>query len=407
MASRLEVDSDGPLASALSSPFVLDIMAKAFLQTYPHELLDSDDQSHIEEIIGRRFCETQIARSDRWRDSDWQRWFTEIAKRTHSPFEFRPNMLDLPVAVGMLWVVVAVALPSAAVAVAAAQSLNLKQLAGLVVGLAVANYYCITWYSLTTSPDPVISPADDTRLERSAALEKVGSTFALAILLGSLTLFIPYGKTWAIPAGALILGLAGWQTGRVTTYRLLGVVIAALCGAALGAAAYIGSEHPSLPSFFLAGAVAAAPVFLIVLVGNLGSHISYGKGREGILVSPIVAVMFSLPFGFFSACLIAATALSRQEWGTLGFSGGLAGLIMYAFALTASFLMMTGWTRIGLLRISYSAKGIFPIRLLRFLEDSTAAGILRRVGYSYEFRHPVIRRAYLPPSAAGEDRSRN
>ena len=407
VASRLEVDSDSPLASALSSPFMLDIMAKAFLQNYPRELLESDDQCHIEQIIARRFCEAQIARSDRWRGSNWQRWFTEIAKRAHYPFEFRPNELDLPVAVGILWVAVAVALPSAAVAVAAAQSLNLKQLVGLVVGLAVANYYCITWYSLTTSPDPVIASADDTRLERSAALEKVSSTFALAILLGGLTLFVPYGKTWAIPAGALILGLVGWRTERVTTYRLLGVAIAAPCGAALGAAAYIGTEHPNLPSFILAGVVAAAPVFLIVLAGNLGSHISDGKGREGITVSPILAAMFSLPFGFFSACLIAVTALARQEWGILGFSGGLARLIIYAFALTASFLMMTGWTRIGLLRISYSAKGIFPIRLLRFLEDSTAAGILRRVGYSYEFRHPAIRRAYLPGSAAGGDRGRN
>ena len=174
VASRLEVDGNGPLASALSSPFILDIMAKAFLQTYPRELLDSDDQSHIEEIIGRRFCEAQIARSDRWRDSNWQRWFTGIAKRAHYPFEFRPNMLDLPAAVGILWVVVAVALPSAAVAIVAAQSLNLKQLAGLVVVLAVANFYCITWYSLTTSPHPFIASVDDTRLERSAALEKVG-----------------------------------------------------------------------------------------------------------------------------------------------------------------------------------------------------------------------------------------
>lgn len=409
VASKLEADTDSPLARALSSPFMLDIVAKAFLQAYPSELLDAaaDNQSHIEEIIARRFCEIQIGRIDRWRDSNWQRWFTEIAKRAHSPFEFRPNELDLPVAVGVLWGVAAVALPSAAVAVAAAQSLNLKQLTGLVIGLAVANYYCITWYSLTTSPDPVIVPADDTRSERSAAFEKVSATFALAILLGSLTLFVSYGKTWAIPAGALILALVGWQTERVTTNRLLSAAIAAPCGAALGAAAYIGSEHPNLPSFILAGIVAAAPVFLFVLAVNLGAHISEGKGREGITTSPILAIMYSLPFGFFSACLIAVTALSRQEWGILGFSGGLARLIIYAVALTASFLLVTGWTRIGLLRISYAAKGIFPIRLLRFLEDATAAEIVRHVGYSYEFRHPATRRAYMPRSAAGADRDRN
>ena len=58
------------------------------------------------------------------------------------------------------------------------------------------------------------------------------------------------------------------------------------------------------------------------------------------------------------------------------------------------------WSRILISRAYYAFRGIFPLRLLRLLEDFAELKILRSVGYSYEYKHPATLRAVKNGTAA-------
>ena len=263
----------------------------------------------------------------------------------------------------------------------------------LMLALLVAQGFSMLILSLYTSRGPTLDPRVELRLERYAAAKKAGTAVACSMVLGSLTLLAPYLKTWVIAVGAFLLGVVGLQAGRQSWERLAGSLAGLACGAVFATAALIGSSHQGAKSFVLAGIIVGAPVFVFALIGNFVSHVADGDGRQGAFVAPFVATIYGFPIGLFGGSVIAVTVLAHRWW-SLGFAGGVAGLVVYAIALAVGFLVMTRWVVIWLGRSYYALAGIFPLRLLTFLEDFCEAGVLRRVGYSYEFKHAAILRVY-------------
>jgi hypothetical protein len=398
-------DRDGVLAQVLSSPFMLDIAGNSYVIAYPHDLFEgaeSGEAARVEDVLARSFARARIARTSRWQGSDVEKWMKEIAKRTHYPFDFRPNELDLPAFLPLIMIGIAAALPCLVIALAAVGSLHLL----LVLALVAAHGFGLTIWSTHVSGSPVLDPRVELSLARSLAVKKVGAVLASTLFLGGLTLLVPYARIWVIGLGALLLGIFGLQEGEGAWKRLVAFVGGVVGGAALGTAAYIGATRSGLYPFVLVGSFVGGLSFLFILIVNFVSHVSGGEGRQGMVTAPIVATIFGLPLGLFGGCVVGATVLSRYLWH-LGFAGSVAGLLAYSAALALGFLLLTEWTAMGLRRISYALAGIFPLRLLDFLEDFAEGSLLRRRGYSYEFRHPAILRIYQGESLRAQDEGKN
>ncbi len=165
---------------------------------------------------------------------------------------------------------------------------------------------------------------------------------------------------------------------------------------------------------------------------------------------PTAGLMFGLPFGLvagFAACLTFALAgglgldapvgtrssvdptytLSQDRTSALAFglafalaiglitglmTGLMTGLaagsvIMFAFMLAIglaagpAFVLAMGlasaWGRLGLARLWLAARRQQPLRLIAFLEDTHARGVLRQAGAVWEFRHASLQRYLAGP----------
>ena len=147
------------------------------------------------------------------------------------------------------------------------------------------------------------------------------------------------------------------------------------------------------------GIVIGTFAFIVFFIGNLAGHISDGQGKEGLLVAPAVAAAAALPVGLLAGSVIAVANLSRLGSGVV-FLDRLAGVAIFSSAVACTVLLVTMWSRILISRAYYAFRGIFPLCLLRFLEDFAELNILRSVGYSYEYKHPATLRAVKNGTAA-------
>jgi hypothetical protein len=89
------------------------------------------------------------------------------------------------------------------------------------------------------------------------------------------------------------------------------------------------------------------------------------------------AQMFALggiPFG-------AGAAVSVTPWV------GVAGLITVGLVSGAT---RTSWPAFVVARTWYAVRGDLPLRLMTFLRDAHARGVLRRSGAAYAFRHQEL-----------------
>ena len=103
----------------------------------------------------------------------------------------------------------------------------------------------------------------------------------------------------------------------------------------------------------------------------------------------------------FAACSAAALAVTIP---LLGWTYG--GLVLgFVFGCLAAFIvdkLSMAWWSYYLAIIILTARGTFPFRLAKFLDDSYSYGLLRRVGGVYQFRHAGFQDylAKLPVSGA-------
>lgn len=393
---QLSMEPDGILSRALSSAFMLDIVTHVYLDRFPDDLITSAQSgclARVEETLAKHFADIMVAQR-RWSVDNSAKWLAAIAERaSHYPFVFMPNSPD-PAAFSSIFSLLAAVFPALVIIVAVGTSIHWYLVAVLLI-LQGFSMLILLMVTSDTSRGPALDPRAEIRRERSAALGTAGMAVLCSVVIGMLTLLAPLLRYWVIAIGAILLALAGVvQEGWRARKRVIGAAAGLTCGAFLAFAAVVGSTNSYGYRFVLAGGIAAAPIFLFTLAGNFVSHVLDGEGLQGIAVAPVVAIFIAVPAAFLSASVIAVTVLARP-WFSSAFLGELAGMAAFAMALGAGFALSSRWAQIGNDRFYFALTGVFPLRLLDFLEDMTEARLLRRVGYSYEFKHEAIRRVYL------------
>jgi hypothetical protein len=389
----------GIAAQVLSSPFMLDIAVRKYAYVYPGDFLTrvaAGDPSKAEDLLASYVLEWRIRDSSRWRDSNPRRWLDEIARRAPRKFMFRPNELDIPSAVMTGVLIIAAALPAVTMIV-------VIPVLPLLLGFAIAvSSGLIFVFGSYTGNGPTIDPRDELNLERRRAKERAVIAFIFTAALGFLGVVAPYVGEWTLGIAAALGALAGtWGEPNART-RFYGSAAGALCGPIFGWAAYAGTQFDPSWRFVIPGIAIGAFAFIVIFAVNLIGHVSTGTGREGLLTAPFVAAAFALPVGLLAGSVLAVATLSQLGFSVI-FIDRLGGVIIFSVAVACAILLTTLWSRILISRTYYAARGVFPLRLLRFLEDFAELRVLRRVGYSYEFKHPALLRVVKCSKAAPDD----
>jgi len=149
-----------------------------------------------------------------------------------------------------------------------------------------------------------------------------------------------------------------------------------------------------------AGALVGATIFVVILILNFAGSVTLGRGRQGIAWAAELATRYALPFGLWAGSIIAVSASARALFSIRPIDK-VAGTLLFGTALAVAITLITTWIQIWVQRIYYSIIGVFPLRLLDFLDDFSRAGVLRRVGYSYELKYPVLSRAIRDSDSLG------
>ena len=396
IARALRKDPAGVAAQALSSPFMLDTAVKKYAYVSTGDFFaraETGSLAEAEDLLASHYLQWRVHGSYRWRNSNCQKWLREIARRASGPFLFRPNDLTIPNSITIALAIIAAALPAVAM-IAIIPTLL------LLLGLAIATVSGLVIFAGSdTRNEPTIDPRDEFRLERKRAMEKVIVALMSIAAMGFLGVLAPYTGKWVLGAGAAVGALVGVWGEPTARARLYVGAAGALCGPIFGWAAYLGYEVGSAWRFMIPGIVIGTFAFIVIFIGNMASHVSEGQGKEGLLTAPAVAAAAALPIGLLAGSVIAVANLSQLGFGVV-FLDRLAGVVIFSSAVGCAILLVTPWTRILISRAYYAFRGIFPLRLLRFLEDFAELKILRSVGYSYEYKHPATLRAVKNGTAA-------
>jgi GTPase SAR1 family protein len=387
IAGELRDHPDGTAAEVLSSPFMLDIAGNEYLHRYPQDFLEvasGRDVGRAEEFLARCFVRRRVESGYRWEGNNVRKWLAAVARRSGEPFAFRPNELETPGIIGVCLMIIAAVLPAAALA------LYMRNLhIALIIALAVAYGFGLMVFGTYTSHGPTLDPRRELRLERAVAAEKATITLAATASLGFLNLMAPHVGTWILGFGAALGALLGILKVWGVRERLAGGAAGALCGLTVGWAAYAGIHSMNSWGSVFFGLIVGGIAFVIVLIVNFAGHVTGGQGREGITVAPLLAAALGLPVALWAGSVFAISN-SNPAWFHVEIIDKFAGILLYTITLAAALVLTTHWTSILVQRVYYALTGVFPLRLLDFLEDFSQAGVLRRVGYSYEFRHPAV-----------------
>ncbi|HEX5493522.1 MAG TPA: hypothetical protein VFX70_02975 [Mycobacteriales bacterium] len=243
--------------------------------------------------------------------------------------------------------------------------------------------------------------------------EAVNAFYERAPALGGIRL--PAGSVGVRLADGIALGLvAGLAAGlfyrRTPAHRLrwslLGTVGGAVCGLLLGSVTWVttgrsiglvtGATGIVLGGIMCGLFAAAAPTDLTTATGP-GSVLARDR------VTFLAMLALAVPVGLV---LALGAALSPPDpflgaYHGLGYGIGVGLAEMTAIGLGLAFLQ-TSWGGFTLARWWLAATRRLPLRLMTFLDDAHARGVLRQAGAVYQFRHAELQRrlANRPPDRA-------
>jgi hypothetical protein len=117
--------------------------------------------------------------------------------------------------------------------------------------------------------------------------------------------------------------------------------------------------------------------------------------RASLRASEYANLLSTTGIGLYIFCLPPATDMivSPLASGTdqTGIDHALRLGTGMVIALTTVMLSQSDWLALTVAKLPYTMRGMFPFRLMRFLDDAHSRGVLRQVGTSYEFRHDRLR----------------
>jgi hypothetical protein len=182
---------------------------------------------------------------------------------------------------------------------------------------------------------------------------------------------------------------------------LAGILAGALFGGIIGVAAHYAAQRPTMDSLLVCSGLIAAPMFVVVFAACVVSYLSEGETWLYIPFGLVLSSLGSALIGLMAGCTLVLGAHVGAS-GTRSVLAGSLQLLLYAALWLAVIVLTSEAVLLGFERLALAAKGDLPVPLLAFLDDCTVSGILRRRGYSYEFKDPALRRVCLrPPSDWG------
>jgi GTPase SAR1 family protein len=93
-----------------------------------------------------------------------------------------------------------------------------------------------------------------------------------------------------------------------------------------------------------------------------------------------------------AAGLAAAVVGAAGDVVLYGLTDALESALYFGLIVGSTGVLDSAWGQLGLARLWLAAQGQMPLRLMTFLEDAHARGVLRQAGAVYEFRHANLQR---------------
>ena len=236
---------------------------------------------------------------------------------------------------------------------------------GLAVGFLFGLYYGIAAGTLYGCIIGFVYGSDDSATPQRVSFNM---TAIVAHFRDNWTGCVMVGVAVGLATG-LVDGLFAPVRSATTAALAFGGVTVLLYGLLSGLRAPLDVVHAIAPRSVLQSDRAA--VFLCRLVPG-AAYASLGAA----LISPSVGMRDGIVFGLAVALLqgfVARLAFKRIGRETAGSMSGGA------------------WFRFSVARCWLAVRGDLPWRLMGFLSDARARGLLRQSGASYQFRHPRLR----------------
>ncbi|SQD95119.1 conserved membrane hypothetical protein [Parafrankia sp. Ea1.12] len=227
---------------------------------------------------------------------------------------------------------------------------------------------------------------------RTAALT-FGLPFGLAaglaaglafVLAGGLGYAPPARTALRLPRGPVLLsGLAAWLVVGLpiglTDGPPAGLTVGLMCGLTVGLVGWVGLDAPVNTQSSVEPRYTLSQDRASALVNGLAFTLAGGLA---------VGLAFVLLVGFMAGLAIVPPFMIAIALA-LGLAAGLSGGLAIGLA--------SAWGRLGLARPWLAARGQQPLRLVTFLEDAHARGVLCRAGAVWEFRHADLQRYLAGP----------
>ncbi|MFI0357936.1 hypothetical protein [Actinomadura sp. 9N407] len=414
---HLREHPDGPLAMTFSTPLMVSLARTIYGRSGdPAELLDPDRFGHrqaaedelLDMVVPAAYAHDERPGADpgtapRWTAAQAETWLTYLAGHMHEARERDFAWWRLARRTLSAWTAPIVGIVIGAVLTIAGAPLALAWddspfllLAGS-GGVAIVSM--VVWYATATrSPERL-------NLVRHGSVDRLrrGCVTGLAIFA------IP-----TVPAviGILVdaLGDVGFSSGRPA------VPIAALLPMCLVVGAGLATHHWLSASPERAAQVTPRGFLLQDRTSSLVAAAASGIAA-GLTLVPTVAVsvvLMDLAGGVTSLVVDRDPRLSEFHlFQSVGLPAQLEGALAFAPIVAVTFgfmvLLSRAWPKFAVARVALALRGRTPLRLIDFLDDARARGLLRQVGGVYQFRHARLQERLVSRRArpALDDPGRN
>ncbi|CAI7976919.1 membrane hypothetical protein [Frankia sp. Hr75.2] len=190
---------------------------------------------------------------------------------------------------------------------------------------------------------------------------------------------------WEIPGATpgtyriLTVGITGGLATGLTDGPPAGLTVGLMCGLTVGLVGWVGLDAPVNTQSSVEPRYTLSQDRASALVNGLAFTLAGGLA---------VGLAFVLLVGFMAGLAIVPPFMIAIALA-LGLAAGLSGGLAIGLA--------SAWGRLGLARPWLAARGQQPLRLVTFLEDAHARGVLCRAGAVWEFRHADLQRYLAGP----------
>jgi hypothetical protein len=467
--TELTSHSDGPLATALTSPLVLMMARLVYSGSMnPAELVAAgrftdrtEVEGHLLDLLVPTLVEQDGHREARtrlrgWEAETFQHWLVFLARLTHRQDTYAITWWRLPEAVGALAgrtgrsVVAAVLAVLVGLLLTAPTALpDYGVAAGLLICLKHGLAYGLGTLAAGLCADPgppagtadrgywswhVLTGALRTGLAGGATLgtiEGIGKTIQAGAGQGFITgTAYGLGMSVAFGMGSVIAAVPSPTTtdlglrrrGRALLRMLgRGLTAGAAVGLAIGATA-----QAALVVVRRAGVVVEAdlvvgllPGLTFGIVAGVASAFIHWS-RQPVVVEEAHSLRSTLVADrrqyLALLAMVTATIMAAFTFGAItSVEAGLASNLRHgvraglagSVVLAVAFGFTAAWPRYQVTRIWLALRRRLPWRFLAFLEEAQRIGVLRRVGATYQFRHSTLQDRLAQTTTAGAGPARD